>query len=383
MKKLLPFILLSVLANAVFAQNPEILVPYRLGNKWGYSDTLGKIKIQPKYENVTEFDYDFPIENNHVIAIGKLNGKELVFTEQQKIIVPPVYDEIIIDEQGFQLIFIIRKNNKKGVYKNGKELLPTQFDSIQIASYDKFLVLVKDKWGLYNSDGKQMIPAIYDEIKFSPFSGPDSWVAIKNGVSKMFSFKTDIADADAPPPSEELMAVDMEGVTFDEKSLMIKHKLDSVKMILNSGIVFKKGKQGIFLEGNDDEFYFFSKHYAVKNIVEINRYNLNLYYPGSKGLIVAELNGKTGIINQDEKQILPFEYDKVEYKGNFFILTKNGKIGFFIIYTHYPIIQPNYDKFIYNSSIPVNSNWSFTLFNIIKDGKEGYVGENGFEFFKD
>ena len=383
MKKLLILCVIAVFANPLLAQGPEILVPYRLGNKWGFSDTLGKIKLQPKYEKVTEFDYYYP-ENNHVIAIARLNGKELVINEQGKIIVPPVYEEVVIDDQAYSTIFIVTKNNKKTVFKNGKEILPVIFDSIEVASDDKFLVRIKDKWGLYSTSGKQLIPVVYDEINFTE-SITDSWEAIKDGKTKSYSFKPGKVDSDVMPPIEDqqIGSVNVEGVKFDENDFALKHGLDSVKMFYTSGVVYKKNNQGIFFEDNPDKLYFFSKSYELKNILFTDNYNLGQYYPGSKGLIIASLNGKYGIINQEGKEILPFDYDEISHKGNFCILTKNGKVGFFIIYTHYPVIIPRFDSYENHSLIPVNSNWSFTLFNIIKNGKEGYVGENGIEFFKD
>jgi len=64
-------------------------------------------------------------------------------------------------------------------------------------------------------------------------------------------------------------------------------------------------------------------------------------------------------------------------------LKRNGKVGFFIWNGLYPVIQPIFDEYVKKYEIPVNYQWNFILFGVIKQGKRGFVGENGISYFKD
>ena len=81
--------------------------------------------------------------------------------------------------------------------------------------------------------------------------------------------------------------------------------------------------------------------------------------------------------------MLPFEYDGIEEKDGFFLLKQNSRIGFFIWNSVYPVVQPAYEEYIGKQHIPVNNGWRFTLFRIMKNGRGGFVGENGVAYFKD
>lgn len=54
MKGIITLILFLLFSQLAFTQLPE-LIPYRVRNKWGYADSLGAIKIQPKYKMANPF----------------------------------------------------------------------------------------------------------------------------------------------------------------------------------------------------------------------------------------------------------------------------------------------------------------------------------------
>lgn len=88
------------------------------------------------------------------------------------------------------------------------------------------------------------------------------------------------------------------------------------------------------------------------------------------------------MMNETEKEMLPFVYDSIEERDGFFLLTRNGKVGFFVLNTFYPTIQPGYDKYLWKVYLRVNGQWNFTLFKVEKNGKQGFVGENGIAYFR-
>ena len=99
-------------------------------------------------------------------------------------------------------------------------------------------------------------------------------------------------------------------------------------------------------------------------------------------IIARNKADKVGIITESGSTVLPFEYTEIFVNGSYLILFKGSKKGFMILNTPYPFIPAVYDNFHDYHTIRVNDNWSFGLFLVEKDGREGYVGENGVEFFK-
>jgi WG containing repeat len=388
-------LVLSVTACLAFlysiSQSPRILVPYRVGNKWGYSDTLGKIKIQPKYDTVSLFDYDMVFKGNHVITLVKLKGKPMAINEMGAVIVPPKYDHININWSLDEPTFFIKRNDKWGVFTKGKELFEPVYDYMDDYSYEGFYqVHSKDKWGLINSDGKIVIPVIYDQIRKMDNKQPGytNWDGIMWGKEPVsYTIKrANVVRLSGSGPAE---LMDLPGFMSSEDlgevndSVKIEYGLDSVRMKNYTGIVYKGAMQGLFLPTEVKKVYFFSKQYSIHHIKYFSVDERNSWNKNSIAYIIASLNGKYGMMNEAEREVLPFAYDSIEERDGFFLLKRNGKVGFFIWNTVHPVIQPAWDGYIWKVYIPVNSQWNFTLFRVEKNGKQGFVGENGIAYFKD
>ena len=374
-----------------FAQSPAILIPFRVGTKWGYSDTLGKIKIPPRYDTVPLFDYNTVYKGNHVIAIVQFKGRPMAINEKGIVIVPPKYNFINVLQHSAEVTFIVSSNGKSGVYTKGKELFPPIYDYMDITSYGHFKVHKDNKWGLINDAGKVVIPIAYDELREKNVIQPDivDWEVIEWGKDReSIKVKTNLQfespDLSVPEalgeirgylaPEELNKAVDAAKKEFD---------LDSLRLNNYAGIVFKSKQQGIFLPLEAKKVYLFSKPYTTHGIKYFPSYDRGYLKKNSAAYITAVIDGKYGMINEKEDIILPFEYDHIEEKVGFFLLKRNRKVGFFIWNGLYPVIQPIFDDYVRKYEIPVNYNWNFILFEIIEQGKRGFVGENGISYFKD
>ena len=169
-----------------FAQSPQLLIPFRVGTKWGYSDTLGKIKIPAKYDTASFFDYNIVYKGNHVIAIVRFNGKPIAINEKGVVVVPPKYDFIKVLGHSAEFTFIVSRNGKFGVYKNGKEIFPPIYDYMDLTGYGHFKVHKDEKWGLINDAGKIVIPIAYDELREKTVIQPDlvDWEVIEWGKER-------------------------------------------------------------------------------------------------------------------------------------------------------------------------------------------------------
>ena len=392
MKRLLVIIVVLFLSGEPFAQSPQILIPFRIGTKWGYSDTLGKIKIPAKFDTVSFFDYNVFYKGDHVIAIVQLNGKPMAITEKGTVIVPPKYDFIRVMQQFAEFTFFVSSNGKFGVYKKGKELFPPIYDYMDVTSYGHFKVHKDNKWGLINDAGKIVIPIAYDDLRERNVIEPGlvNWEAIEWGKDgKLITVKTTNLQLERPDlrgpealqevpaylaPEELNKAVDAAKKEFD---------LDSLHLDNYTGIVFKGKQRGIFLPVEAKKVYLFSTPYTVHGIKYFPSYDRGYLKKNSAAYITAVIDGKYGMINEKEEIVLPFEYDHIQEKEGFFLLIRNGKAGFFIWNGLYPVIQPLFDEYVRKYDIPVNYQWNFILFGIIKQGKPGFVGENGISYFKE
>jgi WG containing repeat len=371
-----------------FSQQPRILVPFRLGNKWGYSDTLGKIKIEPKYDSVSLFNYER--SGNDVIANVVLKGKPMVINDKGKTIVPPKYDEIRIISVLEGLHFYVFKNNKWGVFENGKELIAPIYDYLNVEPGVQYRVGRNNNEGLIDSKGKLVIPVNYFRLFSANSNKPGfmQWIGYKPGVERSDSFMVKIENgygsAYGLPPTEQLESdVSRNEVNQIADSLKMQYSLDSTQVRFNIIIAYKNRMKGVFVPGESKSLHFFSKDYNIHVAHYLLPYQRNNTNKNSAAFIVASLNGHYGMINEKEEEILPFVYDNIEDRSGFYILKRNQQIGFLVTGTIYPFIEPQYDEWISLTVVPVNSRWNFDLFKIKKNGRGGFVGENGVNYFRD
>lgn len=371
-----------------WAQKPQIVVPFRSENEWGYSDTLGSIKIMPKYDTVSLFDYDMVYKGGHVFAEVKLNGKPMMINEKGNVVVPPKYDYIKLIDGIEEPTFIISRNNKFGLFAKGKEIFPPISEWMADSYPDFYEVHVNGKSGLINSKGQILIPLIYDQLRRGGFKKPDSveWecISYEKGLEKRFvKLPKENWLSQRVPDVEVIEGVFQDNVNTTIDSIAKQLRTDSVHVNYNSAILYKGDERGIILPDAAKKVYFFSKPYNIQYIKYFSPNSRNSWNHNSATYIIASINSKYGMINEREEQILPFIYTFIEERDGFFLLKQNGKVGFFIWNTIYPVIQPTYDELIQKYYIAVNNKWRFTLFRIRKNGRTGFVGENGVNYFRD
>jgi len=373
------------LAIEHFAQSPQILIPFRVGTKWGYSDTLGKIKIPAKYDTVSFFDYDFGI------AIVQLKGKPMAINEKGVVIVPSSYDFIQVIQQFAEFTFFVSSKGKFGVYRKGKELFPPIYDYMDVTNYGHFKVHKDNKWGLINDAGKIVIPIAYDDLREKNVIQPDlvdweviDWRKGRESIKVKTRPQVERPNLRVPGEVQEISGyVAPEELNNAADAAKKEFDLDSLRLTNYTGIVFKDKQQGIFLPLELKKVYLFSNPYTIHGIKYFPSYDRGYLKKNSAAYITAVIDGKYGMINEKEEIVLPFEYDHIQEKEGFFLLKRNGKAGFFIWNGLYPVIQPVFDEYVRKYEIPVNYQWNFILFGVIKQGKPGFVGENGISYFKD
>jgi hypothetical protein len=387
MKKL--FLTLGCLSLALFTfSQTHFLVPFRDGDKWGYADTLGKIVIACKYQEANLFDYNAAMPQLPSAAIVKLDGHIMAINEKGTIIVPAKYESITINHTHDGLSFIVEnKYGRKGLFQDGKELIPCIYEQITPDANDSYLVQKNDLFGMINSSGKVIVPVMYDDV-LANTSHPNSmvqWTAAKRGMKKTFTDRP-VNEYSTTYTRQETHTNDI----LNENEFSIR--LDSVEANYpafevisndNFAVLQNDNQTGIiFSEDSTNTPFFFSRPYRFDDFRFFPDHSGGRERYQARAFIIARMENKLGIITEKEKFMLPMEYDDITLEGNIFFLKKNGKTGFFILHTSYPAIEAKYDAFLYNYSIPVKDNWRFGLFLVKQGDKTGYVGENGVEFFR-
>lgn len=271
-------------------------------------------------------------------------------------------------------------NRKAGIVKyNGDTILPIEYNKIfatnQVKEYErernKLIGKINDRY--YIISFLSIYPSDLSIEKISPIS-PLS----KDPVALW----EPMPNFDKAPELEQILdsKENLYTLTKDiQEHLKEKYSLDSVQkeplQIFDRGNmsipfykVFKSGKIGLW----NSAHFIYPKY---NNIQQGSYYKISF---------IAEFNKKFGIISEDDETLAPFKYNKIEntYWGPFITSVKN-KYGVLILNGTYPNIENRYDKIELVQMLPVNSNWYFALFKVRKQGKEGFVGENGIEYFKD
>ncbi|MEA5627713.1 WG repeat-containing protein [Nostoc sp. UHCC 0251] len=137
----------------------ENLAPIKIGSKWGYINPKGDTVIQPKFDNVSSF--------SEGLAPIKIDGKWGYINTKGDTVIQPKFDDAKFDPYSRYKCDVaeppqtLNSGNPKGIICQNLE---DRYDfSEGLAS-----VMIKDKWGYINKDGKVVISPQFTRVsKFS------------------------------------------------------------------------------------------------------------------------------------------------------------------------------------------------------------------------
>jgi hypothetical protein len=263
MKRLIFFV--PLLFGALYGEN---LIPYRKGDKWGFSTEDKKIVIRPKYNKV------WPFGEDETATKVMLKGKYGMIDRRGKEVVRPIYDEI---EWFSESLLLVKFNNKYGLLNanNFKEVVKPIYDEIKRSPFSESFLMVKlsDKYGLLRADNfKEVVKPVYDEIK--RFSGSFLMVKLndKYGLLRADNFKE-----------------------------VVKPKYSNIEKIWGYSYfkVYAGDKVGLIdTTGNE--------------VIPVKYEDINIV-SGEKTLVEFKENGKRGIMDLSGKVILQANYEVVYY----------------------------------------------------------------------
>ena len=316
------------------------LIPYRKGDKWGYTDSTKKIIIEPKFEGAERFTED--------LASAKLNGKWGYIDKSGKEVIPFTYDDAYPFENGVALI-LIKKGSQEytsccyGIIdKTGKEIVPPKFRSASDFSEGMAKIGAGSslwKSGYIDATGKIVIPTNYADaenfseglaaVGYDPdidknmakgYINTEKYGFIDKTGKVVIPFKYwragDFGDGLAPvAPFDEKLGW---GYIDKNGNKVIEFKYDDAKEF-NDGFapvrLDKDGKWG-FIDKTGKEII----PYKYDNVWDI-----------SEGLALVKLNGKWGFIDKTGKEVISFKYkDAREFKDGIALVTNDKDVKFYI-----------------------------------------------------
>jgi hypothetical protein len=240
----------------------------KTNGKYGYIDTLGKIAIEPQFEEPGDFPYNW--------AAVKYNGKFGFINKEGKFIIEPKYEEI----KGFlgkdSSAIIVKLNGKYGfIDKTGKTIVEPQYDEIDhLPCRDIAIVTQTGKYSVIDQTGKQL--------------------------SEPSSFR----------PSMD-MYLGYENDNEYEKSIAAIYDLCAVRKKNKYGYIDSTGKFVIKPKFDyADDFYSddYAKVIYKKKLGWINKKNNTCFYdPNFEGVVISnniifvKQGGKWGIVDENGK----------------------------------------------------------------------------------
>jgi hypothetical protein len=393
MRNTILVVLLLLQAIITSAQSSTaFIIPYRDGARWGFCDTLGRVLIKPQFDSASFFIMPTGDKDATVGTIYVKNKMGLI-GPSGKIIVPPQFEEIHYYGSSYAAV----RNRKMGLYSaKGQLLLPVQYDMIEGAGYfsNIFKLQLNNKWGLYHPELKKTLPPTYDLITsdfYSEVTDHRKYFFARKGKQKFLIAKAtlavvhykgeedleDMGDAIAMPPEVSEMMPIADAEEADIRALKAHFGTDSVwryhnqqhQYALNKRVYqYRKGGKYGLAYGNLGTLM--QPLYDSVTYVMSLPYN-NHYLPKKSHDLLAVRKGDAyGLITS-----IPSFY-------NGFEIRKGDKVGVFLPNTFYPAIQPKYDSVELATALRVTEGWSFLIFKVIKNGRTGYVGENGVEYFQ-
>jgi hypothetical protein len=321
------FILLAHFASAQSArdvEDPRLLLPVRVGQKWGFADTAKNMVITPEYDAANNFSDGLAIveKNKKAFAIDQ-TGRVLtpgfdnmlvledtilaiylnevsdslggwgICTRSGFVILPPAYDEIVTLTAD---LFSFRKDSLWGfVARNGTIIKPPTYISIAPASRNFLRVTKNNKAGLIGFDGTSYLDIIYSRIYV-----PNKWI-VAGYLDK---------NKDRLPKG---------WVAYDLASnLFIPHGADSI---------FRVGEYFVGSIEHDSIACYFSRfpgrqtQHRYKKLDRMDEY----------WVLLNDFSGQFGLVDTTGKVIVPVGYTNIAIggMGNWFVSDKNKKWGFY------------------------------------------------------
>lgn len=335
------------------------LHPFKEGELLGLKDyATGEILLEAKYDLLKS-------ENPGYFQLRE-NSKWGIYSEKERKLVIPVENDFVMPYKrqlpsGEKCVFfeVIKSYAypSKGILDNNYNVVvPTQYD--QIDYFPNFLRLrLGGNWGVFFYDReKQDIPVVYNSVQVS---GEDNFSVRKDKLFQLFDKNgkqlfgeqkliTDFYGRWEERTKEHLLISDSEGKMgifhLENNQMLLPQEYDRILDRFNNlYIVEKNGKWGIVDPNN--KVIVPLKYEAISFLKPMNLIDQKGERDTSQDaqtLISVKKKGKYGLINRQGKAISNIEFDEVEHLYGFYAAKKSGKYAV-LNSSGEPICQETFD----------------------------------------
>jgi hypothetical protein len=345
--KIIIILLFSIAQLQGMAQAPDnTLVPYRQGEKWGYADGSRQIVIKPQYDDAAFFYEGF--------AAVKKSGKYGYINQSGKLVIPYKFLLAKPFQHGYvenrkthkddTLLFAAASVKADGyeicIDTRGNRMLKCPaINENTIPGNNRPAENIKEKvYGLVANEN------LYEKIldDYQTDGSPDTYyLALKNSRYGVINNKFETV------------------VPFDYSHLTIVKENGKVYLLSdnngNKGVL--SGKGAVLIPAD----------YSKLDLIKTNK---------DKDFLSAEKNGKSGVLELNGETLVPFDYTVINWdeNGGFVLIDGQGRKGFYFL--NNVLIVPVYN----NVKLVRGGNF---LYVTTREGKRGYVNNQGEDFFEE
>lgn len=322
-------------------------------------------------------DYNlYPVKKNGLWGCINHEGKQIIPCEYNHELCP------IIIEGEVYIPITNRSTGLRGVLNAyGKTIIPCEYKDIEILEYSYpkkyhllFVQNVNGKWGAINVKGEIVIPIIYDEPQSGKpsnlglvfFRKGDKWGGFNEDGKNVLPFIFNYSAQQPMFTKQNVIVQTMDKTWFacDKNGNKKKLNMDSQDELYiypddNILIAYTPGKGDALFD------------VASNKYVSGRFYQIALGYQRKFVALIETTNGyKAFIINDKGQRISSHEYDEIHYLDYGYIeVKKDGKYGV-IDYNDRIIIPFEYENFNDINTLTPN------LFSVRRNGREGVVNSN-------
>ena len=312
----------------------------------------------------TIYDYVGDFDSNGIAMVYK-NGLQGRINANIQEIIPCRYNTIKWIELECKEFILVSKDRKYGVLnKNGEEIIPCEYfssacytDPITFDRQMKVFIAYKGMFcKLLDQNGYSLTEAIYEKISKYPDSAKDNKV---DSYAKEYVKANEIKTENVPnkywiaKKKEGYGLIDKKGKEYlFGKYKNIQYSLPGYYLVERKGIQdnrssaydffeLKNGWQYGFL--NNDLHLLVGKKGECKKYIPIPiKYDWGFPFVHEGNYSIVELNGKKGLINRDNNEVLPLKYNELRYSNGVLLFKENGCWGI-ISLNGEVILAPQFD----------------------------------------
>ena len=364
------FVLLVFVISALSVKSQQILIPYRAGDKWGFSDTAANTIVKPTFDSVSFFNL---IDSASIIGVrDKVSMKYGLINTAGKLIIQPVYTQLEFapDEDdkaqyyyemvgdfsklkssdssrlhdsvkkltAYSALLVKNASGKYGVLdKHGKTTIPFIYDTLEFVWFQNALPVYKTKkngfWGLLDHKGNVINPFKYYEINREQTFKGNQRVYYIDLVDKESEIGYDQTFTKVLVDNSTLVIMKSEkGYGIKDAvtgKIILEPVYDTVKLPDYSDEYIIAGKKklfGLFTVKGEESIPFKYKDLSPEFRVDVER--------NKRATVLRAVNKKNniGFIKENGQEFIPFLFDSVArlnsenlYKGTFLKLKRDNK----------------------------------------------------------